>query len=178
LSWTRKASTRLRSASLCASRAFLAPAERRKEASARSVLPRWVISSCGVGPPPGDDRYSTVSSRSYCRLPMSSMPGLPTVFSTVRADSRLNAGPAVRTVAKIQSASSATSGTLIKAMIFERIDQLRLLIRLRPRVGSVSSPTSPARRPVISGDDRRGAAHALGRIRKTFNCIHRPGVHK
>ncbi|GIF00288.1 hypothetical protein Ari01nite_77520 [Paractinoplanes rishiriensis] len=50
------------------------------------------------------------------------------------AENRVSAGPAVSVVAKIHNASSATSGTVIIAMIFERIDQLRVLIRLRPRV--------------------------------------------
>ncbi|GID98484.1 hypothetical protein Adi01nite_78960 [Amorphoplanes digitatis] len=53
--------------------------------------------------------------------------------SRVCADIRLSAGPTVSAVAKTQSASNAASGTATIAMIFERIDQLRVLIRLRPR---------------------------------------------
>ncbi|BCJ44785.1 hypothetical protein GCM10010168_15980 [Actinoplanes ianthinogenes] len=42
------------------------------------------------------------------------------------------AGPAVAAVAKTHSARSAASGTATIAMIFDLIDQLRLLIKLRP----------------------------------------------
>ncbi|GIM97011.1 hypothetical protein Ato02nite_088040 [Paractinoplanes toevensis] len=70
---------------------------------------------------------------------------MPTLSASERAESRLRAGPAVSAVAKIHSASSATSGTVTMVMIFERIDQLRVLIRLRPRVGKLQGVTDRVR---------------------------------
>ncbi|GIF40896.1 hypothetical protein Axi01nite_52070 [Actinoplanes xinjiangensis] len=60
----------------------------------------------------------------------------------------MKAGPAVTAVAKIQIASNADSGTATIAMIFERIDQLRLLIKLRQKgFGRERSADHPWRRP-------------------------------
>ncbi|GAA0531146.1 hypothetical protein GCM10010172_09820 [Paractinoplanes ferrugineus] len=67
------------------------------------------------------------------------------VSERLRADSRLSAGLAVSAVAKIHIASRATSGTVTMVMIFERIDQLRVLIRLRPRVGRLQDVTDRVR---------------------------------
>src|SRR4051794_2053589 len=95
------------------------------------------------------------------------MPGLPTWFTSVRACSRLNAGPAARVVAKIHNARKATNGTVTNAMIFERIDQLRVLIMLRPRGWQLSAPRSADGRQAGVRPSR--AAYASARIRKTFN---------
>ncbi|GIF09247.1 hypothetical protein Asi03nite_67850 [Actinoplanes siamensis] len=50
-------------------------------------------------------------------------------------------------VAKTQSARSAASGTATIAMIFDLIDQLRLLIKLRPKGPAGNGGTPPARAP-------------------------------
>ncbi|GIE29148.1 hypothetical protein Ait01nite_021930 [Actinoplanes italicus] len=78
----------------------------------------------------------------------------------------MKAGPAVTTVAKIQIASNADSGTATIAMIFERIDQLRLLIKLRPR-GSAGNDQRPARDigRLEGGNDRNARGVRSGRIR-------------
>jgi hypothetical protein len=79
------------------------------------------------------------------------------------ADSRLSAGPSVNVVAKIHNAVSAAIGTATKEMIFERIDQLRVFISPRPRVGRIDD-TCPVRSRQKA--DTAGDSCALGRIRK------------
>ncbi|GAA4925270.1 hypothetical protein GCM10025331_05410 [Actinoplanes utahensis] len=75
------------------------------------------------------------------------------------------AGPAVTVVAKIQSASSADSGTATIAMIFARIDQLRLLIKLRPRVRQQTISGSAVAADRAEGTTSTPVASAGGRIR-------------
>ena len=154
---------RARSVSLAAFWASALPAARRKSAAARLVMSRCPASAAGDAS--GAERNSTDSRRSRWNSPTSTSPGLPTVSSSVRADSRLNAGPTVSVVAKTHSASSAASGTAINAMIFERIDQLRVFIRLRP-TGSAGTDTAPPGTDRRCGvNERLRAACAFGRIR-------------
>jgi hypothetical protein len=124
-------STRSRTASPAASRAVSLVAPVRNAAALRSVSSRWAVRAAGSAS--SAERNSTVSRRSRCTAPSNALPGLATSLSRVCADSRLSAGPAVSDVTKIHWASSVRTGTATNAMIFERIDQLRVLIRLRPR---------------------------------------------
>jgi hypothetical protein len=162
---------RTRSGSLAAFWASLLPAARRKSAAARSVMSRWPTSAAGDAS--GLERNSTDSRRSRWNSPTSTSPGFPTVSSSVRADSRLNAGPTVSVVAKTHNASSAASGTAISAMIFDRIDQLRVFMRLRPTVSAgtdTALPGADRRRGVTSGYGLRAppAEYVISAVRATF----------
>src|SRR5687768_9914273 len=59
-------------------------------------------------------------------------PGRPTSSRSVWVESRLSAGPTVSVVVNIQSAKRAARGTVTRAIIFARIDQLPVFMRPRP----------------------------------------------